>query len=107
MVDISDYLDTLLHDEVEFAKDELKALLKEAKDDGRVFIRRMGELTEECIKLRALNKITNDEFEELVQDAVDLKNMHLYKMSVAAQARAQRISEELADLLLNSLLKLI
>jgi hypothetical protein len=41
MAGISEFIDTLVKDGTTFAKDELKALLKEAKDDGRLFIKHM------------------------------------------------------------------
>ena len=107
MAGISEFIDSLLKDGKTFAKDELKALLTEAKEDNRLFIKHMGELTEEFIKLRALNQITNDEFEELMKDVVDLNKMQFRKLSVAAKARAQKIANGLIDLVLNSLLTLI
>lgn len=107
MAGISEFIDTLVKDGTTFAKDELKALLKEAKDDGRLFIKHMGELTEEFIKLRALNQINNSEFKELMEDVVDLNKMQFQKLSVAAKARAQKIANGLTDLVINSLIALI
>lgn len=107
MAGISEFIDALIKDGSAFAKDELKALLKEARDDNRLFIRHMGELTEEFIKLRALNQINNSEFEELMKDVVDLNNMQYQKLSAEAKARAQRIATGLTDLVLKSLLALI
>jgi len=107
MTGISEFIDALVTDGKNFAKDELKALLKEAKEDDRLFIRHMGELTEEFIKLRALNQINNSEFEELMKDVVDLNKMQFQKLSVTAKARAQRIAIGLTNLVINSLLALI
>jgi hypothetical protein len=107
MAGISEFIDTLVKDSTTFAREELKALVKDAKEDNRLFIKHMGELTEEFIKLRALNQIDNSEFEELMKDVVNLNKMQFQKLSVAAKARAQRIADGLTDLVLNSLLKLI
>lgn len=107
MSSISEYLEVLVKDGKEFAKDELKDLLKEAKDDNRLFIRHMGELTEEFIKLRALGKIDNEEFKELMEDVVDLGKMQYLKLSVQAKARTQKISNGLIDLVINSLISII
>lgn len=107
MAGISDFIDTLVKDGKQFAKEQLRQLVKEAKDDERTFIRHMGELTEEFIKLRALNQISNAEFKELMTDVVDLQKMQFTKLSVSAQARAQRIADGLRSLVLDSLLKLI
>ena len=107
MAGISEFIDTLIKEGKTFAKDELKALLSDAKSDNRLFIKHMGELTEEFIKLRALNQITNSEFKELMEDVVDLNKMQFHKLSAAAKARAQKIANGLTDLVLNSLLALI
>jgi vacuolar-type H+-ATPase subunit H len=107
MTGTSEFLDTLLDESVDFARDELKELIKEAKNDNRVFIKHIGELTEEFIKLRALGQLTNDEFKELMEDVIDLKKMQFHKLSVQAKARAERISNGIRDLVLNSLMSLI
>ncbi|HEB54869.1 MAG TPA: hypothetical protein ENI98_00925 [Gammaproteobacteria bacterium] len=59
---VSEFLKTLLDEGKDFARDELKVLIRDAKSDNQLFIKHMGELTEEFIKLRALNKISNLEF---------------------------------------------
>lgn len=107
MASISEFLDTLIDESADFARDELKALLKEAQGDNRVFIKHMGELTEEFIKLRALGQINNYEFRELMEDVVDLNKMQVRKLSVQAKARAERIANGIRDLVLNSLMGLI
>lgn len=107
MTSISEFLDALLDESADFAKDELKELVKEAKGDNRVFIKHIGDLTEEFIKLRALGQLTNDEFKELMEDVVDLNKMQFHKLSVQAKVRAERISNGIRDLVLNSLLALI
>ena len=107
MSSISEFLDALLDESVDFARDELKELVKEAKNDNRVFIKHIGDLTEEFIKLRALGQLTNDEFKELMEDVVDLNKMQFHKLSVQAKARAERIANGIRDLVIDSLLSLI
>ncbi len=107
MASVSEFLDALLDETVGFSKDQLKDLIREAKNDNRVFIKHIGELTEEFIKLRALGQLTNDEFKELMEDVVDLNKMQYHKLSVQAKARAERIANGISDLVLNSLLSLI
>lgn len=107
MSSISEFLEALIDEGKEFAKDELKELIKEAKSDGRTFIRHMGELTEEFIKLRALNQITNSEFEEFMKDVVDLNKMQYHKLSVQAKTRAEKIANGLVELVLDKLLAII
>lgn len=107
MSGIGEFLDSLLDETSEFARDELKELVKEAKEDDRLFIRHMGELTEEFVKLRALGRLTNEEFEELMEDIVDLDKMQFHKLSVHAKVRAERIASGIRDMVLNSLMGLI
>lgn len=107
MASISEFIEALLDEGKEFAKDELKEVVKEAKADNRTFIRHMGELTEEFIELRALKKITNSEFEELMQDVISLNKMQYHKLSVQAKTRAEKISNSLSDLVIDKLLVLI
>jgi len=107
MAGMSEFLDTLLYGSVDFARDELKNLIKEAKGDNRVFIKHIGELTEEFIKLRALGQLTNDELKELMEDVVDLNKMQFHKLSVQAKVRAERISSGVRSLVVDSLLSLI
>tara|TARA_B110000467_G_C17908437_1_gene258559 strand:+ start:122 stop:445 length:324 start_codon:yes stop_codon:yes gene_type:complete len=107
MSSISEFLEALVDEGKDFAKEELKDLIKEAKGDNRTFIRHMGELTEEFIKLRALNKITNSEFKELMSDIVDLNKMQFHKLSVQAKTRAEKIANGLIDLVVNKLIAII
>jgi ElaB/YqjD/DUF883 family membrane-anchored ribosome-binding protein len=104
---INEYLETLLKDSSKFAGDELKNLISEAKDDNRLFIKHIGEMTEDFIKMRALGKITNDELKELMSDLLDLNKMQFYKLSNDAQVRAQKIVNGISELVLNKLLSLI
>ena len=107
MAGMSEFLDTLLDGSVDFARDELKKLINEAKGDNRVFIKHIGELTEEFIKLRALGQLTNDELRELMEDVIDLNKMQFHKLSVQAKVRAERISNGIKSLVVDSLLSLI
>lgn len=107
MASISEFLNSLVDESVDFARDELKALIRDAKSDNRTFIRHIGELTEEFIQLRALGEINNDEFKELMEDLLDLNKMQFHKLSVQAKTRAQRIVDGITDLVLNKLLSLI
>ena len=91
MTSISEFLESLLGESKEFAKDELKKLIKESKEDNRIFIRHIGELTEEFIKLRALNRINDDEFKDLMKDVLNLNKIQYHKLSVQAKTRAKRI----------------
>ena len=107
MATISEFLDALLDEGKDFARGELKAVIRDAKSDNRLFIKHMGELTEEFIELRALNKISNLEFKNLMKDVVYLNKLQYHKLSVEAKTRAEKISNSLSDLVTNKLLALI
>ncbi|MES2885314.1 MAG: hypothetical protein V4709_10945 [Pseudomonadota bacterium] len=104
---VSEYLETLLGDTQKFAGTELKAFIIEAKSDNRLFIRDIGDWTEELLKQRALGKIDDDEFRELMEDTLDLTKLQFHKLSSDAKVRAQRIVNGIADLVLKRLLALI
>ena len=107
MSDINEYLQSLLRDTSKFAVGELKTLIEDAKNDSTVFIRHIGEMGEEFIRMRAQGKINNDEFKELVGDLVDLKKMKYYKLSSDAKVKLEKTANGIADLILDKLLKLI
>ncbi len=107
MASISEFIEALLDEGKAFSKDELKALISEAKADNRLFIRHMGELTEEFIKLRALKKITSSEFKELMRDVVNLNKMQYLKLSVEAKLRAEKTAKGLSNLVIDELITLI
>jgi len=104
---INEHLDTLLDDTTKFAGSELKEFISDAKDDNQLFIKHIGELTEEFIKMRASGELTNDEFKELMEDLLDLGKIQKHKLSSDAKVRAQKIINGISDLVLNKLLSLI
>jgi len=95
MANIQDFLDTLLEEGTEFARQELEDLIQEATDDSKLFIKHMGELATEFLKMRASGELTNDEFRELMEDLVDLEKMQFHKLSAEAKIRAQKIANGL------------
>ena len=107
MSDIGDFLDVLVDDAVDFAKDELENLVKEAKSDSKVFIKHLGELTEEFVKMRALGQINNDEFKELMDDLLDLNKMQYHKLAASSKVRAERIVNGLSNMVIDGLLAVI
>ena len=107
MSDIGDFLDVLVDDAVDFAKDELEDLVKEAKSDSKVFIKHIGELTEEFVKMRALGQINNDEFKELMDDLLDLNKMQYHKLTASAKIRAERIVNGISKMVIDGLLAVI
>lgn len=107
MSDIGESLRSLLNDASEFSLNELEQLIHEAKSDSCIFIRHIGELTQEFISMRAKGEIDNDEFKELMEDLIDLDKMQFHKLSVDTKARAEKVIRGVAQLVLNKLLPLI
>jgi exopolyphosphatase/pppGpp-phosphohydrolase len=107
MSDIGDFLDVLVDDAADFAKDELENLVKEAKSDSKVFIKHIGELTEEFVKMRALEQINNDELKELMEDLLDLNKMQYHKLAASAKVRAERIVNGISNMVIDGLLAMI
>lgn len=104
---MGDFLDVLVDDAVDFAKDELENLVKEAKSDSNLFIRHIGELTEEFVKMRALGQINDEEFKELMDDLLDLNKMQYHKLAASSKVRAERIINGLSKMVIDDLLALI
>lgn len=107
MPDSNELLKSLLKDTSEFAVDELQQLVKEVKSDSSVFIRHIGECTEEFIRMRAQGEIKNDEFKELMEDLLDLDKLQFHKLNVEAKVRAEKITKKITNLVLTRLLPLL
>jgi len=102
-----DFINNLKDSAGMLAKDELKTLIKTAKNDSEDFIRRQGEKMELYLIQLAEGKITKAQFEGYVLDIKDLTEMQALKMSVAAKARAQSLAKGVSDLVIDGLLTLI
>lgn len=105
--DLKDSLNQILGDTADFAKEELIDFVTQAKDDNIDFVKRIGELTEKNIRRLAEGKLKSDEFKELMEDMLDLKNMQLHKLSSDAKVRTQKIVNGISDLVINKLFSLI
>lgn len=102
-----DFIDKLKDDAGRLAKDELKDLVRTAKDDSENFIKTQGEKLELYLNQLASGQITKVQFEAYVRDIKDLTEMQALKMSIAAKARAQRLVNAITDLIIDRLLALI
>ena len=107
MPEIGESLRSLLNDTSEFAGDELEELINKAKLDSSLFIRHIGEFTEEFLRMRAQEEIDNDEFKELMEDLIDLDKIQFHKLSVDGKVRVETIARGVANLVLNKLLPLV
>lgn len=97
----------LKDDSAKVLKDELKALILNAKDDKNDFLNRQGEKLELYLNQLAGGHITLEQFEGYVMDIRDLTELRALKMSVAAKAGAQRFAKGVTQLILKGLVALL
>ena len=102
-----DFIDNLRDEAGKLAKDELKDLVKTAKEDSEEFIRRQGEKLELYLNQLARGEITKEQFEGYILDIRDLSEMKVLEMSVEAKAKAQRLAMGIVNLILNGLISLL
>lgn len=107
MSDVEKFFRDLLKEITQFTAKELKDLIEEAKADENLFIRHIGELAEEFIRMRANGDITNGEFKELMEDLLDLNKMQYHKLSIAAKSRAQKIVEGMKNIIVDKIFNLL
>lgn len=101
------FIDNLRDSAGLLAKEELKALVANAKADSHQFIRKQGMKMERYLNQLAAGEITPQEFEGNMEDLRTLAQMQLLKMRVAEKAAAQRLCKGIEDLVLNGLLELL
>ncbi len=102
-----DFIDNIKDETGKLAKDELKDLVKNAKDDSTEFIKEQGEKLERYITQLAKSEINKSQFEGYVLDLADLTEMEANKRTVAAKASAQRLVEGVKNIIIDNLLSLI
>lgn len=101
------FADNLIAGGKQIAKDELKALIGFAKDDGNEFVQSQGQKLERYLNQLAGGEISKQEFELLVQDLKALTEMRALEMQVAAKASAQRLVAGVTKLVINGLMKAV
>jgi hypothetical protein len=102
-----DFIDNLKDDAGKLAKNELKELVKNSKEDSEKFIKKQGEKMELYLNQLADGQITKKQFEGYILDIKDLTEMQALKMVVAAKARMQSLAKGIENLIINGLLDLI
>ena len=106
-IDIEGALKSLLNESVEVISGEAVSLFNEMKADGSEFAMRLADRTQNFILMLAEERITKDEFEELMKDQLELAQMQAGKLQSDAKVSAQKIIEGVKDLTLNKILSLI
>lgn len=102
-----DFIDNLRDEAGKLAKDELKDLVKTAKEDSEEFIKRQGEKLELYLNQLAMGEVTKEQFEGYILDIRDLTEMKVLEMSVEAKAKAQRLGKGIVNLIINGLISLL
>jgi hypothetical protein len=102
-----EFIDNLKDDSGKLAKNELKGLIKSAKDDSEEFLKEQGKKMERYLGQLANGEITKDQLEGYVLNIKDITEMKALQMSVAAKARAQRLATGITNLIVDGLLKLV
>ena len=83
-----DFIDNLRDEAGKLAKDELKDLVKTAKEDSEEFIRRQGEKLELYLNQLAMGEITKEQFKGYILDIKDL--IRLKKLEIEVEARLKK-----------------
>ncbi|NIM89941.1 MAG: hypothetical protein GTO17_03230 [Candidatus Aminicenantes bacterium] len=102
-----DFIDNLKDESGKLAKDELKDLVKNTKEDSEQFIKRQGEKLELYLNQLASREITKEQFEGYILDIKDLTELKAIEMLADAKARAQRLVNGIIDLIINGLVFLL
>ena len=104
---LSDFLDDLLAAGGTLAKDELLALLKDAKKDNSDFVRLQAENLERWTTLLAKGELSADGYRVLVRNMEVVAHLQVIKLKVKAKASAQRLARGIKELVIGQLFKLI
>lgn len=107
MPKIDDYLSKIMSGAAGYAKDGLKDLIKQAKDDKVEFIKSIGRDLERYVKELASGEISKQEFEDLVKDLASLEKIECRKLSAKAKIRAEEIAQGITEMVVDNLFKLI
>lgn len=107
MPKIDDYLSKIMSGAAGYAKDEIKDLIKQAKDDKVEFIKSIGRDLERYVKELALGEISKQEFEDLVKDLASLEKIECRRLSAKAKIRAEEITQGITGIVVDNLCKLI
>ena len=89
------------------AKDELKALLRDAKADGSDFVRRQAQNLETWTVMLAEGQLTAAGYKKLVKRMEVLGELEALGLAVKAKASAQRLAKGVEDLVISALFSLI
>jgi hypothetical protein len=107
MPNLDDYLKEIFGDAVASAGEEFKNLIKEAKSDSSEFINNQGKALEKYVIAFASGDITKEEFESLVRGQASLYKIEGHRLSVKVNARAEALSNNITEIVIEGMLKMI
>lgn len=107
MSKFSDFVDGLKDQAGVLAKDELKALLRDAEADGSEFVKRQAGHLETWTGMLADGQLTPEGFKKLVKRMEVLGDIEKLGLTVKAKASAQRLAEGIEELVVSALFRLI
>jgi hypothetical protein len=107
MSKFTDFIDGLADESKSLAKDELKKLISDAKKEKSDFVRLQAENLERWTVMLADGDLTSKGYKKLVKKMEVLTQLEVIKLGVSAKASAQRLSEGIQKLVIDSLFALI
>ena len=107
MATLESNLKIILGNAVGFAKDDLKKLIADAKNDSSQFIKKQAKSLEKYIEELAEGELSKEEFEDLVKGLTSLDTMEFHRLSAEVKARAQELANQMTELVIDGLLKMV
>jgi len=107
MSKFTDFIDGFVDGSKKLAKDEIKALIKAAKEEESDFVRLQAENLERWTVMLAEGELTPKGYKLLVKKMEVLTQLEVIKLSVTAKASAQRLASGIQDLFIKGLFALI
>ena len=107
MSKFTDYIDGLEDKAGTLAKEELKELIRSAKNDGSEFVRLQAVNVERWIDLLAAGQVTSAGFKRLVTQMDVLTGLDTMNLDAAAKASAKRLADGIQKHIINGLGKLL
>lgn len=107
MTTFAEFIDGVVDHGKPLAKDELKQLIAEAKQDKSDFVRLQAENLERWTLMLAAGDLTAKGYKMLVSKMEVLSQLEVIKLKVRAKASAQRLAEGIQRLVIDGLFTLI
>jgi hypothetical protein len=107
MSKFADYIDGLEDKDGTLAKDELKELIRTAKNDESEFVRLQAVNVERWIDMLAEGQVTSAGFKRLVTQMDVLTELETISLDAGAKASAKRLADGIRKHVIDGLCKLL